>query len=356
MNSLEASRILSVLDESLEELSLLSFVTTEVLETSEQLRDVLGEDMVNNILKHRTTLQQHGKSNLGAEPVMASTWELVRLMKKSPSTQRLQRLHTDRSEGMLQVLSYMTKLRHYAQKRLTTTVEEDNSNREYYEEVKEREERAVSEKIQLEQKLKLQRVELQKQSNQVQNAEDKTRAELHELQNNTQAHQEAIERGAAGVRHEDFMTFDTELQVLQRELDSEKARLVTLREENKLAEANYRKTKKRAQQDVESVIGEYDQDLGSKESEFQEEFAEYQAVLQKLETFTAGYTEMYRERLDYEDEQKRIAEDTLQKGLHRVRTNRAARVIQAAWRAMKARRAAELKKKKKAEAAKKKKK
>jgi hypothetical protein len=46
----------------------------------------------------------------------------------------------------------------------------------------EREERAVSEKIQLEQKLKLQRVELQKQSNQVQNAEDKTRAELHELQ------------------------------------------------------------------------------------------------------------------------------------------------------------------------------
>ena len=48
--------------------------------------------------------------------------------------------------------------------------------------VQEREERAVSEKIQLEQKLKLQRVELQKQANLVQSAEDKTRAELHELQ------------------------------------------------------------------------------------------------------------------------------------------------------------------------------
>jgi hypothetical protein len=32
--------------------------------------------------------------------------------------------------------SLMLQLRHYAQKRLTTTVEEDNSNREYYEEVK----------------------------------------------------------------------------------------------------------------------------------------------------------------------------------------------------------------------------
>ena len=40
----------------------------------------------------------------------------------------------------------------------------------------------MSEKIQLEQKLKLQRVELQKQANLVQSAEDKTRAELHELQ------------------------------------------------------------------------------------------------------------------------------------------------------------------------------
>lgn len=46
----------------------------------------------------------------------------------------------------------------------------------------EREERAVSEKIQLEQKLKLQRVELHKQANQMQSAEDKTRAELFDLQ------------------------------------------------------------------------------------------------------------------------------------------------------------------------------
>lgn len=40
----------------------------------------------------------------------------------------------------------------------------------------------MSEKIQLEQKLKLQRVELHKQANQMQSAEDKTRAELFDLQ------------------------------------------------------------------------------------------------------------------------------------------------------------------------------
>lgn len=46
--------------------------------------------------------------------------------------------------------------------------------------------------------------------------------------------------------------------------------MVKLREDNKVAEANLRKAKKRAQQDVESVIAEYDQDLGSKEDEYQE--------------------------------------------------------------------------------------
>ena len=54
------------------------------------------------------------------------------------------------------------------------------------------------------------------------------------------------------------------------QLKLEKARLVKLREDNKVAEANLRKAKKRAQQDVESVIAEYDQDLGSKEDEYQE--------------------------------------------------------------------------------------
>ncbi len=65
-------------------------------------------------------------------------------------------------------------------------------------------------------------------------------------------------------------TFAFAVPLSPAQLQSEKARLDSLREENKLAEANLRKSKKRAQQDVESVIGEYDQDLGSKEGEYQE--------------------------------------------------------------------------------------
>jgi len=219
INSVEAGRVLAVLDESLEETRLLSFVTGEVLESAEHLRDALGEDLVNRLIKHRHIIHLHGKSSQCSDPVMASTLELVRLLKRSPlEATRLQNIHTERSPAIFQVIAYLTKLRHFAQKRLATSVEEDNSNREYFEEVKEREERAVSEKIQLDQKLKLQRVELQKQVNQIQNSEDKTRAELHELQINTQAHRQAIQQGASAVRHEDFKTFDTEKQLLENEV------------------------------------------------------------------------------------------------------------------------------------------
>ncbi len=263
----------------------------------------------------------------------------------------------------------------------------------------------MSEKIQLEQKLKLQRVELHKQANQMQSAEDRTKAELHELQTATGQHKTAITVGAKNVRAEDNRSFADECSELEKEvrehekgralvgwilqlkkpwmavthqisslpaaadtavphsawcacsqLDQAKAALAALREEHKVAEAGLHKSKKRAEQDVEVVIGDYDGDLGSKEEEYQEAYGQYKEVITKLETLTKGYHEMYQERMEYEERVTAEAARRLAEGLVRVRRNRAARVIQLAYKNMKARRAAEAKKKKKAEAAKAKKK
>lgn len=355
MNSLEASRVLAVFDEALEELRLLSYVTPEVLDTSENLVDVLGEDLVEKLVKHRTQIAA-SKNNVTSEGSLAATWSLIRAMKKAPGTRQLQQLHTDRSTGMLQALSYAERLRQYAQKRLTTTVEEDNSNREYYDEVREREEKAVNEKVQLEQKLKLQRVELQRQTHLVQSAEDKARSELSEVQVATLAAKKSLQSQATALRKEDHDGFTTEHDLLSKELNDAKAQLSALRAEHKENEAMLRKTKKRAQQDVEVVIGEYDADVGSKEEEYQQALSEYNEVMAQLEQFTTGYNEMHRERMEYEEAERKAAQKKLEEGLERVRTNHAARVIQNAWKAFKAHKAALAKKAKKAAAAAKKKK
>eukprot|EP00798_Chlamydomonas_sp_ICE-L_P009805 gene9805-7695_t len=346
MNSLEASRVLAVLDESLEELRLLSYVTPEVMDSAEQLADVLGEELVASLVRHRTQTTA-GKSNITSEQTIASTWSLIRMLRKSRATSRLQQLHTERSTGMLQALSYAERLRQYAQKRLTTTVEEDNSNREYYDEVREREEKAVNEKVQLEQKLKLQRVELQRQTHLVQSAEDKTRSELHEVQMATLAAKKSLQQEATALRGEDHDAFDTEHTLLFKELSDAKAQLETLRLEHKDNEATLRKTKKRAQQDVEVVISEYDTDVGSKEEEYQSSLSEYNEVMAQLEQFSSGFAEMHKERMEYEEAERKAAQQRLDEGLTKVRNNRAARVIQSSWKGWKAAKVAAAKKAKK---------
>lgn len=344
--------MLNVLDEALEEVSLLSYVTSEVLESVETLRDVLGQDLADFLIKHRAVLASTSKGGLGSDASIQSTRDLVRLLKKGTAGSQLQKLGTERSDAMLQVIEFLTKLRQSAQKKLTTTVEEDSSNREYFEQVREREERAVAEKIQLEQKLKLQRVELLKQAKQMQSSEDRTRAELADLTAWTGKQHEAIVASSKQIRTEDNKSFKEEEEELQRELDQAKAELARLKEDNKAQELQLHKNKKRSQQEVELVINEYDKDLGAKEDEYRAAHKEYTAVITKLEFLTKGYNEMHQERLEYEELQRQLEHKRLIEGLQRVREQRAARVIQAAYAAFKARKIAEAKKRKKAEAAK----
>ncbi|KAG2483037.1 hypothetical protein HYH03_018066 [Edaphochlamys debaryana] len=355
MNSVEAGRVLSVLDDTLEGLRLISYVTQDVLDTAEQLRDILGEDLANTLIKHRQLLQS-SKSSLNNEQLMASTLELVRLLKKSPSAQRLQVLPYDRTYGVLQALQYFEQLRQFAQKRLTTTVEEDSSNREYFEEVRDREERAVAERLQLEQKLRLQRVELQKAAGTIQVAEDRARGEVAEVQTSTSQARSGIEGGAKSQQEADKAAFKSDLDQVSRELASARSELARLRGEHKDNEALLRKARKRAEQDVEVQIGEYDADVGAKEEELGKARAEYEEVITKLQDYTRGWNEMLQERLEYEERERRLAHERLQANLHNVRINRAARVIQQAWRAYKKAKEAAKKKAKKAEKAKAKKK
>ncbi|GLC46198.1 Dynein regulatory complex protein 10 [Pleodorina starrii] len=334
MNSLEAGRVLSVLDETLEGLRLVSYITQDVLDTAEQLRDMLGEDLANTLIKHRQ-LVQTAKSTLNNEQLQASTLELVRLLKKSPSAQRLQVLPYERTYGILQALQYFDQLRLFTQKRLTTTVEEDSSNREYFEEVRDREERAVAERLQLEQKLRLQRVELQKAAGSIQVSEDRARGEVADVQSSTSQSRSAIEAAAKSQTDADRAAFQADLALATRELATARAELARLRSEHKDNEALLRKARKRAEQDVEVQIGEYDTDVGAKETELAKARSEYEEVLTQLHEYNRGWSEMYQERLEYEERERRLAEQRFQAALLNLRRNHAARVIQAAWRAYK---------------------
>ncbi|KXZ42754.1 hypothetical protein GPECTOR_120g421 [Gonium pectorale] len=256
-------------------------------------------------------------------------------LQKSPSAQRLQVLPYERTPGILQAVQYFEQLRQFAQKRLTTTVEEDSSNREYFEEVRDREERAVAERLQLEQKLRLQRVELQKAAGGIQVSEDRARGEVAEVQASTAQARSAIEAAAKAQADADRATFEADLALATRELNAARTELARLRSEHKDNEALLRKARKRAEQDVEVQIGEYDADVGAKEEELSRAKAEYDEVLRQLQEYNRSWTEMYQERLEYEERERRLADKRFQASLLAIRQHHAARVIQAAWRAYK---------------------
>ncbi|MEW5307046.1 MAG: hypothetical protein WDW36_009466 [Sanguina aurantia] len=355
MNSLEASRVMNVLDEALEGLTLLSYVTADVLDTAEQLRDMLGEDLSSVLVRHRGLVVQHSQGELANPAMTASTLAMVRLLQRSASTGRLKALHMGRSPAMEQVLSVFERLRHHTHTQLARTVEEDASDRAHVAEVRGREERSVADRLQLEQKLRLQRVELAKAMALMQAAEDKARTELHDVQTSTQRAMDDLHGVAGNVLKTDTLNYDHEHTHLMQELMDSRAQLTSLREEHKEQEGGLVKGKKRAQQDVEGAVGEYDADVGAKDEEYGRSKAGYDVIIETLQELTLQYSEMMLERQEHEVQVKTAAAARLALALSSVRRGRAARVIQGLWRNFKAAKEKARKKAKK-DAAKKKKK
>jgi hypothetical protein len=82
------------------------------------------------------------------------------------------------SDSMLHMITLFKDVAQFAHKRLTTTVEEDKSVQEHFEDVNIREEKAVSEKLQLQQKLKLERLQRQRQLSRMQKHQESASSQL----------------------------------------------------------------------------------------------------------------------------------------------------------------------------------
>lgn len=94
-------------------------------------------------------------------------------VQKLPAAEaKLVALGGERSDAMLHIVKLFQDVRDFGHKRLTTTVEEDKSVQEHFEDVKIREEKALSEKAQLQSKLKLDRLQRQRQAGLMQKQTD----------------------------------------------------------------------------------------------------------------------------------------------------------------------------------------
>jgi len=311
-----------VLDEAMENLRLLSLVTPGVLSRVDELADILAPEVA-GALKQFAREEGEGATAMG----------LVRALKKDPSAEAtLMRLGFGKSVAVERFGATMAAVKDVTQKRLSTTVEEENNQRDHFEEVCKREEKAGKERLSLEMQLKAERRERQKQLSQLVDAETRSKEELETIKAQAVTSAKKLE-DEANMTAEDHKTIFSERETaLLAEVEKLKAELVNIQKENREEEAALRKKKAKSEMEVSNWLQEYDKDMGTKEQALQDEKTVYAEVQKQLAEYTEQYQALRAEAEKAAEIKRKKQEEKEKEEAQQRKLDAAAASIQGAWR------------------------
>lgn len=331
MDTVESQRVLSVVDEAVESLRVISYITPEVIAASDQLGGVLGQDVQDVLQQHGAVLDQL-PADFQPHQVVSTASNLLRMLKKASIEGALASLHTSRSPAMLQLLSYVERHRALVVKRLHTTVEEDASTKGRLTGLSGKLEAAAAERLQLEHRLKLQRLEQAKASGTLQAAYDTAAAALAELRSGAASRQAADKAAAAAAKQQADEVFRQQHADLSKQLEGRMKELAAARADGSDATAAASKTRRRALQDCEVAIGEYDTEMGARQAEYDAALAAHTELLANIQRVTTEAGQLRAQRIAYEEAQRAAAEAARRAELAALRREAAAYMIQNRWK------------------------
>ena len=365
MNIAEAARINTVLGDTLEGLAMLKVVTPEVLSEADSLGGVVGDDVASRLVQHRAALEA-ADGNVADDVLCDSAMALYRALRDSDgavealaarsqapppvaqappasveeSIAAVQRADTEAS-AMDGVLTYFAQLKAIVQRKLATTVEEEASMRAHFEEVRHREEKAGKEREALEQQLRLERKEREKQLAQANEREARAEYELEALRTSTDHRMKVLHEEATRQRESDKASFEEREAALLKEVEMLTKELEELSKSNRDEEAVLRKRKNKAEQEVATWIELYDKDMGSREKAYQEERAVYEEVQKSLKEYKEHYEQLRLEAEEAAAEVRRKQQAAEEEAKKQQALDEAATKIQGMWKTHKANKEAE---------------
>jgi len=349
--NIDAQRILAIMDELKEKLTYLSVVTSQVLdglqsEEGQMACELLGPDIVRQF-SEQIRLEElyvvaneasgHAEDNEDQREDVKSlhknTLELCRKMKAVQNiVQELRTFQVDRPGAVIQFLKTLADMQELTLKRLTTTVEEEHSRAELLAYYKSREEEATKRRQQLERDLNHIRRECEKSQTQRTEILTKLKADLLDVKDSKLERMSAL-RTRYDIRMKDrndaFKQRKEELVTRINKLKDSNAKLRTSSQDG---EAGNKKTVKRYEMDVDTVIKQYDlqvKDMAYMLNEHQE--------LQKKEQKQLNELREHFEKVDAEKDfianEEGIADARrLKLDMEKQRRNDGAALVQAFWR------------------------
>eukprot|EP00232_Nephroselmis_pyriformis_P022296 CAMPEP_0182866424 /NCGR_PEP_ID=MMETSP0034_2-20130328/8197_1 /TAXON_ID=156128 /ORGANISM="Nephroselmis pyriformis, Strain CCMP717" /LENGTH=341 /DNA_ID=CAMNT_0024998751 /DNA_START=201 /DNA_END=1222 /DNA_ORIENTATION=+ len=332
MNSVEATRIMAVLDETLDNLRMMSYITPSVLLSAEQLVDVLGPEVGHVLIQHRNAAEA-SKGYVTYEPLAQTTLHVTRLLKANPAAAaKIETLQTERSPATIYLSATLKKLRDKFNKRLSTTVEEENSNRDHFEEVQRREEKAGKEKLSLEQQLGLEKKERRRQMQLMNDQEKRATDELATIKETTDETLKQLEGQAKYTKDMDLQSFSEREVFLTSEVAKLRMELDRVQKEHREEEAVWRKKKTKAENEVGEALKKYDDEMGEKQQQLQDVQAMYANVQLELKEYEEGHRKL-KEESDAFTAKEREANAAIQAELDKQQKfDEAASLIQNLWK------------------------
>eukprot|EP00820_Chromera_velia_P003414 Cvel_428.t1-p1 / transcript=Cvel_428.t1 / gene=Cvel_428 / organism=Chromera_velia_CCMP2878 / gene_product=hypothetical protein / transcript_product=hypothetical protein / location=Cvel_scaffold13:236720-238394(+) / protein_length=287 / sequence_SO=supercontig / SO=protein_coding / is_pseudo=false len=281
--NLDAQRILAVIEELIKKLTYLSMIDVKALENlksedGEATAAVLGPDLVSKIEQqiHLEMIfeKNHADPNGFSLPqddtelsfamreqletLQKSTRELCRAVDSQEIVLALRGLQENKDSTLKNLASILHEMQGLIEKRLTTTVEEDNSRREILEQYRKRAELANRRKKDLERDLALVQADRDKSQAARKEQITKLKADLDDIRHTTEFKLKSLAEKyeQRGKEHKErFQKRETELlkQISEMEQANENLRNVAEKEEEKK-----RKEKRNKEIELQRLLLEYD--------------------------------------------------------------------------------------------------
>merc|ERR1719235_2953606 len=269
------------------------------------------------------------------ERLQKNTRELCRKMKDKPTiVADLRNFQETRPANVVQLLRTLADMQDVTLKRLTTTVEEENSRKELLQLYLEREQAASAKRSLLEKDLAHIRREREKASSQRTEQITKLKADLHDVEENTEAKQNQLLR-----QHEKMMKEHLEKhKTLEARFDEEilklKLKFKELKETDKEAEIGKISKKRRGENDLMGVIQGYDSTISELKTDYEAQVIDYEKEQKELKELEEHFEKVDAENARLAQEEQIVAARKAKMDAIRKREDDMATLVQSYWKAI----------------------
>jgi chromosome segregation ATPase len=357
--NIDAQRVVAIMDELKEKLTYLSVVTPQVLEglngeEGTTTAEMLGTELMKRMQEqmrlediYNVSIQKADGAGGGfltmdsddvretLERLQKNTRELCRKMKDKPTiVADLRNFQETRPANVVQLLRTLADMQDVTLKRLTTTVEEERSRSELLEHYVQREAQASQKRNQLEKDLTFIRREREKASSQRTEVITKLKADLHDVEENTEAKQNTLLR-----QHEKCMKEHLEKhKALEAKFEADLATLKTKYKEltatNKEVELGKIGKKRRGENDLMQVIQGYDTQIAELTTDYEAQVVDYKKEQKELEELEEHFAKVDMENARLDQEQQIVNARLTKNANKRKKEDDMATLVQSYWKAI----------------------